>query len=258
MDYIKILGSYGTKSVDSGTTCIAVTEKVLIDAGNIINSLKDDAKKIEHIFLTHSHIDHIVDLPFLIDLYYADQKHTLQIYALQETIDILKKHIFNFDIYPDFSQINLQNSQNKALEFNAIEYGKSYSVDGVTLIPVETNHTVKSCGYIISKESKSILFTADTYINDNIWNILNRDKNISSLITEVSFTSDMQELAKSSKHYTPKILHEELKKLKRDDVSIYLLHFKPNYMSILLEEIEKYNLLKNGGDILKEGYLIYF
>jgi hypothetical protein len=26
----------------------------------------------------------------------------------------------------------------------------------------------------------------------------------------------------------------------------------------LLEEIEKYNLLKNGGDILKEGYLIYF
>ena len=214
--------------------------------------------QIEHIFLTHSHIDHIVDLPFLIDLYYADQKHTLQIYALQETIDTLKKHIFNFDIYPDFSQINLQNSENKALEFNAIEYGESYSVDGVTLVPIETNHTVKSCGYIISKDDKSILFTADTYINDNIWNILNRDKNITSLITEVSFPSSMQDLARISKHYTPKILYEELKKLKRNDINIYLLHFKPNYMEIILKEIAEYKLLKNGGDILREGYIIEY
>ncbi len=258
MDYVKILGAYGTKSVHEGTTCIQVSEKVLIDAGNIINPLKDDAKKIEHIFLTHSHIDHIVDLPFLIDLYYADQKHTLQIYALKETIDTLKKHIFNFDIYPDFSQINLQDSECKALEFNCIEYGKSYNIDDISLMPVETNHTVKSCGYVITKNSKSILFTSDTYINDNIWNILNTNKNILTLISEVSFPSYMSDLAHASKHYTPKIFHEELKKLKRNDISIYLMHLKPNYIEQMVEEINYYSLLKNDGAVLHEGYIITF
>jgi ribonuclease BN (tRNA processing enzyme) len=258
MNYIKILGSYGAKSVGEGTTCIQVTEKILIDAGNIINPLGDEAKKIEYVFLTHSHIDHILDLPFLIDLYYADQEHTLQIFALQETIDILKKHIFNFDIYPDFSQINLQNSPNKALNFNVVNFGESYSIDGVTLMPVETNHTVKSCGYIITKEGKSILFSSDTYINDNIWDILNKNKNISTLITEVSFPSYMDELAKISKHYTPKILSQELKKLKRNDLSIYLMHLKPNYIDEMLDEIKHYGLLKNGGAVLHEGYIITY
>jgi len=258
MNYIKILGSYGTKSVGEGTTCIQVSEKILIDAGNIINSLGNEAKKIEHVFLTHSHIDHILDLPFLIDLYYADQEHTLQIYALQETIDALKKHLFNFEIYPDFSQINLQNSLYKALEFNTVYYGESYSIDGISLIPIETNHTVKSCGYLITKGTKSILFSSDTYINDTIWDILNKDRNISTLITEVSFPSRMDELARISKHYTPKILNEELKKLKRDDISIYLMHLKPNYIKEMLSEIENYSLLKNGGNVLHEGYVVTY
>jgi len=258
MDYIKILGSYGTKIVGEGTTCIQVSEKILIDAGNIINALGDEAKKIQHIFLTHSHIDHIVDLPFLIDLYYANQEHTLQIYALQETIDTLKQHIFNYDIYPDFSQINLQDSPHKALEFNCIKYNKSYTIDGITLMPFETNHTVKSCGYLITKNGRSILFTSDTYINDIVWDMLNHNKNISALITEVSFPSYMDNLARMSKHYTPKILHDELKKLKRDDISIYLMHLKPNYIDILLDEIETYQLLKNDGMVLHENHIIRY
>jgi len=258
MNYIKILGSYGTKSVGEGTTCLQISETILIDAGNIINSLKDEARKIKHVFLTHSHIDHILDLPFLVDLYYADQKHTLQIYALKETIETLKNHLFNCEIYPDFSQINLQNSSFKTLEFNIIEYNNSYTIDGITLMPFETNHTVKSCGYIITQNAKSILFTSDTYINDTVWNLLNKNKNITTLITEASFPSSMDEIARLSKHYTTAVLHQELKKLKRDDITIYLMHLKPNYIDTILEEIEQYSLLRNGGAVLHEGHIITY
>lgn len=258
MDYIKILGSFGTKTFGEGTTCIQVSKKVLIDAGNIINSLKEDAKNIEYLFLTHSHIDHILDLPFLIDLYYTDQTHTLNIYALEETINSLKNHLFNYELYPDFSQINLLNSTNKALKFNVIDFDQEYCVDGITLKPVQTNHTVSSCGYVITKNTQSILFTSDTYINDTVWELLNRDHSIRILITEVSFPSEMYELARQSKHYTPLILSQELKKLNRDDITIHLMHFKPNYMDVLLEEIDHYGLLKNGGMILHEGFLVTF
>jgi len=258
MDYIKILGTYGNKTVDKGTTCIQISDTILIDAGNIINALEEDAQKIKHIFLTHSHIDHIVDLPFLIDAYYSDQKHTLHIYALQETIDTIKKHIFNFDIYPDFSQINLINSDNKALEFNVIEYDKSYKIDNISLTPFQTNHTVASCGYIICKNEHKIMFTSDTYICDNIWDILNSDSSIKTLITEISFPSYMSELAEVSKHYTPQVLMNELKKLNRDDITIHLTHLKPNYLKELTKEAENLNLLRNNGSILHEGYIITF
>jgi ribonuclease BN (tRNA processing enzyme) len=258
MDYIKILGSFGTKSIGEGTTCIQVSETVLIDAGNIINALGDEAKKIEHVFLTHSHIDHILDLPFLIDHYYADQQHTLQIYALKETIESLQKHLFNFEIYPDFSQITLKDSTTKALKFNVIECGTSYHIDGITLTPFETNHTVVSCGYHIDKNEKGIVFTSDTYINDTVWDILNSDPSISTLITEVSFPSSMESLAIASKHYTPKILSNELKKLKRSDITIYLMHLKPNYLETMRDEIEHYKLLQNGGSILHEGFIVTY
>ena len=258
MDYIRILGSFGTKTVGQGTTCIQVSPKVLIDAGNIINTLGDEAKKIEHVFLTHSHVDHIVDLPFLIDLYYADQKHTLQIYALKETIESLKNHLFNFEFYPDFSQINLQNSTSKALEFNVIEFDKEYEIDDVILTPFQTNHTVASCGYIITKAKRSIMFSADTYCNDRMWEILNQDKRINALITEVSFPSDMEALATASKHYTPRLLHEDLQKLQRHDLVVHLMHLKPNYFDAIKQEIIELGLLRNKGQILHEGFIVTY
>ncbi len=254
--HIKVLGSYGTKMQGEGTTCIQVSDKVLIDAGNIINALGDNAQKIEHVFLTHSHIDHIQDLPFLLDLYYASQRHTLEVYALEETIEALKVHLFNFDFYPDFSQIALQNSTHMALNFNVIELGKTYQIDEVSIMPIRTNHTVPSCGYRIGAEQGAILFTSDTCVNDEIWELINHDSAITTLITEMSFPSRLEALAYDSKHYTPKILHQELEKLKRDDIALYLTHCKPNYYDEISDEVAAYDLLKNGGSIVHEGCII--
>jgi len=67
MDSITILGANGSISKESFSTCIRVSQHTVIDAGNIIRGLGKDANLIENIFISHTHLDHIIDIAFLID-----------------------------------------------------------------------------------------------------------------------------------------------------------------------------------------------
>lgn len=239
---IKILGSYGNRSEESYTTCIQVSKHTVIDAGNIIAGLKDQASQIDNIFLSHSHLDHIIDSAFLCDNFYTTRTEPLKIYGLKETIDTVKKHLFNWEIWPDFSTIPLVKSDKKTLEFIEIEYDTCIEIDGIKLTPIQSNHTVACCGYLIENEDSGILFSGDTYTNDRLWEVLNASLHVKALIIDVSFPNELEELGKQSKHLVPKVLKEELKKLKRNDVTIYVNHLKSNYEDIIKEEISEIGL----------------
>jgi phosphoribosyl 1,2-cyclic phosphodiesterase len=62
---IKILGAYGGKSTNMALTSIQLSKKVVLDAGNILEGLGNGSKNINHLFITHSHLDHINDIGFL-------------------------------------------------------------------------------------------------------------------------------------------------------------------------------------------------
>jgi HD-GYP domain-containing protein (c-di-GMP phosphodiesterase class II)/ribonuclease BN (tRNA processing enzyme) len=240
---IEILGSHGNRSEKFHTTCIRVSKHSVIDAGNIIYGLKDEAKEIDNIFLSHSHLDHILDCGFLCDNFFTSRKKPLKIYGLKKTLDSLKKHIFNWEIWPDFSKLELKNSKKSILEFIEIKPNENIKIDDVILSPIVVNHTIDCCGYIIKKDGKAILFSADTYTTDTIWDTINKDKSINTLIIDVSFPSNMDKLASHSKHLTPKLLQEEMKKLKRE-INTYIYHIKSNYHKIIEKELEKIGIDK--------------
>lgn len=263
---ITILGASGGRGIDKNTTCIKVNDNIIIDAGNIISALGDESLFVDHIFLTHSHLDHVIDIPFMIDLFFEKKERTLNIYGLKKTLEQINKHIFNWNIWPDFSEIDLLANDIKAVKFNEIlpqntylfEANRVYVFEDVTLKPILTNHTVDSCGYVISKNGRSILFTSDTYVCDNVWNEINQDLTIHAVIVDVSFPSRFAKLARDSKHLTPALLEEELKKLKRDDVTVHINHLKPSYRDETIEDIAKRGLLLNGGKVLNDGDIIEF
>ncbi len=258
MNYLKILGASGSKTKETGTTSFQVFEDIIIDAGNVINVLGDDTLKINHVFLTHSHSDHIIDLPFIIEGFFEQRKKPLIIYGSKETIQSLKKHTFNDEIWPDFSKINLLNSEQKSLIFKIIEENETTKLGNYSITSIKANHIPGAFGFKILKDNHNgYVISGDTYIQDNIWNIINNDKRIAFLIIECSFPSKMETLAFDSKHYTPKILAEELKKLKRDDLQIFIYHLKPLYYNEMINEINDYNILRNGGKILEEGDIIH-
>ena len=65
---IRVLGCSGGIGAGSRTTALLVDDDVLIDAGTGIGDLAlEDMDSIRHVFLTHSHLDHVAGLPMLAD-----------------------------------------------------------------------------------------------------------------------------------------------------------------------------------------------
>jgi len=252
MDYVEFLGTSGTRTPTQGTTCVQVSNHCVIDAGNLINTFGDNILSVEHIFLTHSHLDHIIDIPFLADLFVAQKSSPLKIYGLKTTLDDLRHFVFNHRIWPNFVEIDLIGYPGKTIELIEIEPDISYPIDGVSLTPFKTDHTDGSCGYLIEKEGNGILFTADTYRCPRIWELLDQNPHIHSLVVEISFPSDFNELALDSKHLTPALLESELTSCTRTDFILYTMHLKTLYAPAIIHELQSMQLLKNGGRVLRD------
>src|ERR1035437_4004974 len=104
---LRILGcSGGIGGRHLRTTSMLVDNDILIDAGTGVADLSlSELSLIDHVFVTHSHLDHIVTIPFIVDTVGGMRAKPLTVYAIPATIEILRNHIFNWIIWPDFTRI---------------------------------------------------------------------------------------------------------------------------------------------------------
>jgi len=251
--HITVLGAFGTKAKGYGTSSFLLNETNAIDAGNLLVGLEEKSAKLENIWITHSHLDHISDIAYIIDNYFSSIKKSINICALPQTIKAIKKHFLNDIIWPDFSKIDLSNSEGKCINYVEIELDNREE----SIKAFKTDHTVPSCGFIYKKDKTSVLITADTYALDNVIDILESDLSIKSMVLECSFPSDMEDLAIESKHLTPKLLLRSLQTLKREDIKLYINHIKPLYLEDISKEIEN-SFSKYSPVIVKDGEIINF
>ena len=255
---IKVLGAYGTKSKGFGTTSFLLNNTTVVDAGNLLDSLSIDSVEIENIWLTHSHLDHIVDIAYILDNYFNLRTKTLNIMGLPDTIKAVKENFLNDTLWPDFSKIRLFGKEEMVVQYTEIEPNKEYKISQrETVKPFLTAHTVASCGYIYTNDTASIMISTDTYSLENLKEILEKNKKIKNLIVECSFSNNMRELAIESKHLTSELLFEQLNSFKRDDFNLYINHIKPTYKEKILEEIEEFRG-KWKPKVLKDEDFIYF
>ncbi|MBL3520919.1 GAF domain-containing protein [Arcobacter lanthieri] len=256
MNYLKVLGSSGSKSKNTGTTSFQISKHIVIDAGNIINSLEKNSFQINHIFLTHSHLDHIVDIPFMLDNYFEKRVTPLTVYGSAKTLEALKNSIFNNQVWPDFSNIKLLNSNQNILIFKEIKEDEEIIIDKHTIKPINANHIDGAFGFIVTRAKKSYIISGDTSINDKIVEYINSDLSIKALFIECSFPNRLQNLSDISRHLTPNSLNNTLINLKRDDIKIYLYHLKYEYITEIKEQIKELDILKNGGKVLEDGDIV--
>ena len=255
---IKILGAYGGKATNMQLTSLQLSKEIVLDAGNILEGLGNGMRHINHVFITHSHLDHINDIGFLIDATYEGRTKPLKIYAQKQTLAAIHKHILNWEIWPDFTQIDLMGTDIRAIELIAIKLDETIEIDDCKIKAIKNNHTHSSNGYVIEKNNSAILFTSDTYCCDEIWEEVNSNDKITAIIIDVSFPSRMEKLAYDSKHLTPRLLKNELKKLKKDNITVHINHIKPSYKLEIIPEIFKTNCLLNNGTIVEAQDIIEF
>ncbi|WP_269531141.1 3',5'-cyclic-nucleotide phosphodiesterase [Chitinimonas sp. BJYL2] len=218
------------------TTSFLVGRHVLIDAGTGVGDLSvAELAQIDHLFLTHAHLDHIAMLPLLVDTVGAMRAQPLRVHASQATLDVLSKHVFNWHIWPDFREI--PNRKSPWMVFEPFELGEQCQVSpDLTITALPAVHTVPAVAYQLDSGPHSLVFSGDTTVNDEFWPVVNAIYNLKTLIIETAFCNRERILAEASCHLCPAMLAGELAKLKNDP-EIYITHLKPGEVELTMQEI---------------------
>ena len=237
---VRVLGCSGAIAKDCRTTSFLIDADVLIDAGTGVGDLTlDEMRGIDHVFLTHSHLDHVAALPLMVDAIAARRTSPVQIHALPGTIAALKAHIFNDVIWPDFSRI--PTPQAPFISFHEIGIGQTLPVNGKLIEVLPAVHTVPAAGYAVTAGEGCWVFSGDTERNPAFWKRVN-ELNVAMLVIETAFSNREKDLAKLSLHLSPVVLANELDFILPDrKYPIYITHTKPAETALIMAEIQKFD-----------------
>jgi len=234
---LRVLGCSGGIGGNLHTTSFLIDHDILIDAGTGVGELSlSELSVIDHIFITHSHMDHICSLPLLLDSVWGMRnRQPVIVYATAETLEILRQHVFNWKIWPDFSEI--PDAEHPVMRYQTITLGEATDLQGRKITAVPAVHTVPAVGYHLDSGQASLVFSGDTYINDALWTVVNGIANLRHLIIETAFSNGEIELATLAKHLCPSLLAGELAKF-NGDAEIFITHLKPGEVELIMREID--------------------
>ncbi len=230
---IRVLGCSGAIASGYKTTAFLLDECILIDAGTGVGDLPlETMARIDHILVSHSHLDHILAIPLMADavlrIREASGRPPIQIHALPETLEALRRHIFNGVIWPDFTR--LPSAEHPVLSLHPFELGQRLRLVGADqqtreIEVITAAHTVPAVGFAVTGRDGNWVFTGDTGPNPLLWQRL-ADMPLAHLVIETAFGDDEQRLAQVSRHLCPVTLSHELAQL-GGSVQVHITHIKP-------------------------------
>lgn len=250
---LRVLGCSGGIGEQLRTTSLLLNSEILVDAGTGLGDLTlQEMRSIRHVFLTHSHLDHVAGLPLLIDSIFDRIKTPIIIHAQPKTLKAIREHIFNNLIWPDFSV--LPTTDKPVLLYEALAPGETFQVGELNLTMVKVKHVVPAVGYIMRTARHTVAFTGDTTTNDTFWPALNELDRLDTLIVEAAFTNSDLNLSRQAGHYCPSTLAADLAKLKHQP-KVYLSHHKPGAEAKILSECRQ-EITTHQVDSLHGGQII--
>ena len=257
---LKVLGCSGSIAAGCKTTAFLLDDDVLIDAGTGVGDMALEAlARIDHILVTHSHLDHVLSIGLLADavmrLRKAASSAPIQVHALPETLAALRNHIFNGVIWPDFTR--LPSAEHPVLEFVPFKVGDMLTLNGKKIEVLSASHTVPAVGFAVDGgDAGAWVFTGDTGPNPALWQRL-RGVKVAHLVIETAFRDEERQLARISRHLCPTALGHELAQLE-GSVDVHITHIKPGEMEAVMAEIGRLGTPHRihalaAGDVMKLG-----
>jgi cAMP phosphodiesterase len=160
----------------------------------------------------------------------------VQVHALPETLDALRRHIFNGVIWPDFTR--LPSADAPVLAFRPFATGDTLDLAGQRIEVLPASHTVPAVGFAaFDAQDRAWVFTGDTGPNAALWQRL-AALDLRALVIETAFRNDEQALAGLSRHLCPATLETELQQLARP-TEVYITHIKPGEVDAVMAEVAR-------------------
>ncbi len=240
---LRVLGCSGSDMPGRHVTSFLVNGSILLDAGTVTSALElEEQKRITDILITHAHLDHIKDIPFLadnlIECFLERKRPPVILRALPEVLQSIGDHILNGVIWPDFTAIP---ASSPVLAHRPVEPKTPFKLGGLNVAACPVDHATCAAGYVLWSDdgAETLAYTGDTGGNGQMWAFINSlPVRINNLITEAGFPNAMEDLAVASRHMTPRLLRKQLERLEYKP-NIYIYHLKASFSEQIQEELRK-------------------
>jgi ribonuclease BN (tRNA processing enzyme) len=233
---VRALGVAGGEVPGRGLTSFLIDDHLALDAGHLTGALSlEEQAGVERILLTHAHLDHMKDVAFLADNMLERRADPVIVAGTAPILDALKTHLLNDVLWPDFTV--LPSPEAPVLRLEPIPEGRPVWFGSYTVHAVSVSHAVPTVGYLIARAGRTLVYAGDSGPTDELWKAVVADAGVRAVIVEASFPNRMESLARVSGHLTPSMLREELGKLGREGVPVYVAHVKAGYLSEVEREV---------------------
>lgn len=236
---VKLLGSSTDGARLQYAMSYVVDDAVAIDAGCLGFAPIDAQRRVEHVFLSHTHLDHIGSLPLFVENVYRPGPQCPTIYGSESVLQCLRQDVFNDRVWPDM--IHMSDQGEPFLRLEHIESGKQIRTAGLMITPIAVDHIVPTLGFIVEDDDAAVAFVSDTGPTEAIWTAANNTPNLKAVFLEASFPNSMEWLAIQAAHLTPAMFLDEYRKLNRE-VPVIVIHIKAAFRDIVLHELNGLNI----------------
>jgi len=245
---LRVLGCSGGSARGRHPTSFLIDGRIAIDAGAVTANLSpEEQERVDHVVLSHAHLDHVANLPFLLDNRFARQTRPIRIYGPAVTLKNLRGDLFNNRVWPDFT--TLHNRKSISLETIDVTPGVTFEIENLKLTADSMVHPVPCHGYRIDDGENAIYIAGDTGDVEPVKRAVRDDPRIRAIVIEVSWPNRMSALADISGHLVPRMLAEAWPL--HPSARVMVTHIKPFHFEEVEAEIVDTRL--PGIEILADG-----
>jgi cAMP phosphodiesterase len=238
---LEILGCHGGSVPNRRLPSFLINGHLLLEAGSVTSALPLGVQAgIDHVLLSHAHLDHTVGLAFLVDNTQSAQaaagrSATVIAASIASVVDDLRVHCFNNRLWPDFTK--LPSPEEPGLRFETLREGEAVEFGGLTVVPVPVHHAVPATGFVLHDGTTGMVFSGDTGPTADIWKVAHELTGIRAIVVETAFPNRLEDLARVSGHFTPALLEREMEKM--PDAPLWVYHIKPAHFEETAEELAR-------------------
>ncbi|HEV8309698.1 MAG TPA: 3',5'-cyclic-nucleotide phosphodiesterase [Methylomirabilota bacterium] len=250
---LEVLGCHGGDVPNLRLPTFLVNGRVLLEAGAVTAALPlEKQADLQHVLISHAHLDHIVGLAFLVDnIQSAARSRSVTTASLAPIIKDLRTYCFNNRLWPDFTA--LPSAEAPVLRLETLVEGEPTEFGDLSVIPVPVNHAVPATGFVVSDGTSGFVFSGDTGPTKQLWRVARHVPAVRAVVVETAFPNRLESLARASGHLTPKLLEHEIEKM--PDGPIWIYHIKPAYYE---ETADQLSHLDGRVEILQQDHTYTF
>ena len=212
-----------------------INDELVIDAGSIGLAPLELQRQVRHVFLSHSHMDHVATLPVFLENVYEPVEQCASIHASEAVLEGLRTHLFNDVLWPNFFELGMPTAP--FCDSQTLVAEQPVVLGELTVTPVEVQHGLPTFGFLVEDAQSCVAIASDTRGATRLWQIAEKKENLKGIFLDSSFPNEMSWLAEVSHHMTPHDLVQE-SALLPPGVPLFPVHIKARYRDRVIRELQ--------------------